>query len=187
MTEDTGASADAETGSRADASSQQAVSTKGFDPARWRYHNGSDKAPDGLDDCAVDVVGTDGLLTEGWWPRNIVWKNVVRWRVHDDGGSVTPNVTGPDALAVMSLLYASEINCGIESFWDGGFTAFLGDDMNGRDAEEVFYPQELGGLAEWFIDTACGLYPDSAFARDPAIAMETRRADTPESESVAKP
>jgi hypothetical protein len=65
-----------------------------------------------------------------------------------------------DLLTVFRELYASEINCGIESFWDGGFTVFLGDQMNGRKAESVFYPEELDGAAEWLMGQACRIYPE---------------------------
>ena len=32
---------------------------------------------------------------------------------------------------ILQALYDSEINCRIEIFWEGGWTAWLGDDMNG--------------------------------------------------------
>lgn len=41
-----------------------------------------------------------------------------------------------DLLQVMRDLYASEINCGMESFWDGQWTVWIGDFMNGRKIEE---------------------------------------------------
>ncbi len=36
---------------------------------------------------------------------------------------------------VIDALYASEINCSIASFWDGGIVVKLGDVMNGFRAE----------------------------------------------------
>jgi hypothetical protein len=43
---------------------------------------------------------------------------------------------GPmDIEIVMKRLYESEINCSISSFWDGGWTVRLGDEMNGFAAE----------------------------------------------------
>lgn len=59
----------------------------------------------------------------------------------------------------MKALYTNEINCGIESFWDGGFTAWIGDDMNGRKAEMGFDVKDLGKAALWFLETARELYP----------------------------
>jgi len=32
---------------------------------------------------------------------------------------------------VIDALYDSEINCSVSTFWDGGFTMKLGDEMNG--------------------------------------------------------
>lgn len=40
---------------------------------------------------------------------------------------------------VMEDLYAAEINCGCSSFWDAGFTVWIGDDSNGRKAEQDFH------------------------------------------------
>jgi hypothetical protein len=33
--------------------------------------------------------------------------------------------------AVIERLYASEINCSISTFWDGGIAVKLGDELNG--------------------------------------------------------
>jgi hypothetical protein len=38
---------------------------------------------------------------------------------------------------VIQALYDSEINCSITTFWDGGFTVRLGDEMNGFVAEQT--------------------------------------------------
>lgn len=54
-----------------------------------------------------------------------------------------------DLIRVMADLYASEVNCGIESFWDAGFSVWIGDDLNGRKAERTFRPAELGEVASW--------------------------------------
>ena len=37
----------------------------------------------------------------------------------------------PPLSDVLAALYASEINCGLESFWDGGFRVWIGDPLNG--------------------------------------------------------
>jgi hypothetical protein len=37
--------------------------------------------------------------------------------------------------AIIDALYESEINCSVETFWDGGLTVKLGDDVNGFVAE----------------------------------------------------
>ena len=124
----------------------------------WHYHN-SDQPPPGIED-PVDAVGTDGLMVEGYWPYNVVWKNVVRWRLSASEDH-TPNTLDDSLLAVLSELYAKEINCGIQSFWDGGFEAWIGDDMNGRRAVETFHPDRRFGrplheLPGWLLSKALG-------------------------------
>ena len=37
---------------------------------------------------------------------------------------------------VIDALYESEINCSVDTFWDGGYTVKLGDEMNGFVAEK---------------------------------------------------
>ena len=66
---------------------------------------------------------------------------------------------------VMAWLYASEINCGIASFWDGGFTLFLGDDMNGRTWEITIAAAELSTAGNLLTLAAFSLYPQSAFVK----------------------
>lgn len=60
---------------------------------------------------------------------------------------------------VMQALYALEINCGLSSFWDGGWTAWIGDEMKGRKAEATFQPEDLHKIPAWFADNAERLYP----------------------------
>lgn len=63
---------------------------------------------------------------------------------------------------VMIALYCSEINCGIQSFWDGGWTVWLGDDMNGRVCEES--DMKMSELPSWLHRKACEHYPHSVYA-----------------------
>ena len=70
-----------------------------------------------------------------------------------------------DLSAVLSGLYRSEINCGVESFWDAGFDAWIGDDMNGRKAERTFDRREFGEIAGWLHAEALRLYPGSQYAK----------------------
>lgn len=65
-------------------------------------------------------------------------------------------------LTVMAELYSSEINCSISSFWDGGWTVKLGDEINGSAAEATF--DAVGCEAgTWLAKQACKHYPDSLF------------------------
>lgn len=63
----------------------------------------------------------------------------------------------------IGALYASEINCGIQSFWDGGWEVWIGDDMNGRAAGESGLT--FSQLPLWLHTTALKLYPDSVYAK----------------------
>ena len=60
-------------------------------------------------------------------------------------------------------LYESEINCGLESFWDSGVTVWIGDEMNGRKAEKQFASDELADAPNWIISKAQEIYPLAFF------------------------
>lgn len=68
-----------------------------------------------------------------------------------------------DLRIVMTALYASEINCGIQSFWDGAWQAWIGDEMNGIKAEDFNIP--FDDLGEWLHDSALQAYPTSDYAK----------------------
>lgn len=68
--------------------------------------------------------------------------------------------------AIMSRLYASEINCEVSSFWDGGWTAKVGDGMNGYKAEEDGF-RSLKDVAAWLDKAAREHYPGSDYAKRP--------------------
>jgi len=52
-----------------------------------------------------------------------------------------------DLRLVMKALYASEINCGVQSFWDGEWQAWIGDEMNGIKYEDFNIPFDIVGSA----------------------------------------
>lgn len=60
---------------------------------------------------------------------------------------------------VLAALYRNEINCGLSSFWDGGWTVWIGDEMNGRRAEAEFDRGDLDKIPAWLADNAERLYP----------------------------
>ena len=64
----------------------------------------------------------------------------------------------------LNALYDSEINVEISSFWDGGWTVKIGDQMNGFKAEMTFDDLDEN-TARWLTKTACELYPESVFAK----------------------
>jgi hypothetical protein len=68
-------------------------------------------------------------------------------------------------------LYRLEINCGLSSFWDGGWAAWVGDDMNGRRAETDGH-LDLSALALWLLEAAAAIYPTApldAYRRKPSL------------------
>lgn len=60
---------------------------------------------------------------------------------------------------VLSALYRHEINCGLSSFWDGGWTVWIGDEMNGFRSEASFSPEHFDRIPAWLADEAERLYP----------------------------
>src|SRR3954452_16596111 len=70
-----------------------------------------------------------------------------------------------DLLRVLSELYESEINCGMDTFWDAGLNVWIGDELNGCDSEIQFNKGEFDKAAEWLEQEALRLYPDSQFAQ----------------------
>ena len=79
-----GASADAETGSRADASSPQAVSTEGFDPARGIW---SDYIEDLIDDAFATVSRNPSDHETA-----VAYRRAILWALQ---GGRAPNRTDP--------------------------------------------------------------------------------------------
>lgn len=63
---------------------------------------------------------------------------------------------------VLQGLYESEINASVQTFFDGGFTAKIGDDWNGWEAEETL-PTMVDAEA-WLDRTARELRPESLYA-----------------------
>jgi hypothetical protein len=59
----------------------------------------------------------------------------------------------------MGELYGQEINWAVSSFWDGGWTVKLGDDLNGFVAENTFHPKDLGKAAKWLAEQAEKHFP----------------------------
>lgn len=71
---------------------------------------------------------------------------------------IFPTPFGP----ILQTLYSNEINCGMQSFWDGGWTVWIGDEMNGRRAEQTFDNDELNDIPAWLLKTASAIYPHCA-------------------------
>jgi len=58
---------------------------------------------------------------------------------------------------VMNVLYENEINCRIQSFWDGGWDVFLGDKQNGYKVQATI--DTLQEAADWLIEQAAIYHP----------------------------
>jgi hypothetical protein len=61
--------------------------------------------------------------------------------------------------AILDALYSHEINVGMQSFWDAGWTVWLGDEMNGSRTEREFDRDQFDLIPQWLKRTAEDLYP----------------------------
>ena len=59
----------------------------------------------------------------------------------------------------IATLYAREINCGCETFWDGGIKVWIGDIMIGHHAETMFSRDNMGNAEQWLVDDAARIFP----------------------------
>jgi hypothetical protein len=79
-----------------------------------------------------------------------------------------------DLESVLQQHHDSEINAGVQTFFDAGMRVWIGDEMNGIQAETVInltaaarlkWPEGLSA-ASWLHETAQHLYPDSKYAKE---------------------
>ena len=61
----------------------------------------------------------------------------------------------------LQKIYDSEINFFISTFWDGGFSVKLGDEMNGFKAETT--TPTIESAIEWLISSIMFFYPKSLY------------------------
>ena len=75
---------------------------------------------------------------------------------------------------VLQQLRDSEINAGVQTFFDAGMRIWIGDEMNGIQAETVInrtraarlkWPEGLSA-ANWLHETALHMYPASKYAKE---------------------
>ena len=69
-----------------------------------------------------------------------------------------------ELLLALQDLYDSEINYSIETFWDGGFTVKLGDEMNGFVSSGSF--DTFNECVYWLADESIKMFPNSTFAKN---------------------
>ena len=65
-------------------------------------------------------------------------------------------------LEAIQGIYDSEINISISSFWDGGWNAQIGDDMNGFKDSAAF--DCIEECLDWLIHRVVDIYPNSTYA-----------------------
>lgn len=64
---------------------------------------------------------------------------------------------------ILERLYESEINASISTFYDAGYTAKLGDDLNGITVQTT--RPTYAEAERWLEEQATELYPNSLFVR----------------------
>lgn len=78
-----------------------------------------------------------------------------------------------DLATVLSALYDHEINVGMQSFWDGGWTVWFGAGLAWGDVkvEEHFSRDAaFGEIADWLVTTAESHYPSLKTGRFAELA-----------------
>jgi hypothetical protein len=71
-------------------------------------------------------------------------------------GNVCGSMADMDAGQKLQALYDAEVNFAIETFWDAGFKAKLGDALNGFVAEREC--RTLAEAADWLLSEADARY-----------------------------
>ncbi len=86
-----------------------------------------------------------------------------------------PTLLAPPPLErVLQQLHDSEINAGVQTFFDAGMRVWIGDELNGIKAETTINRTAAARLkwpdgptaAGWLHETALRLYPDSKYAKE---------------------
>jgi hypothetical protein len=83
-------------------------------------------------------------------------------------------LTPPPLEGVLQQLHDSEINAGVQAFYDAGMRVWIGDESNGIHAETTInrtaaarlkWPEGLTA-ASWLHETALRLHPNSKYAEE---------------------
>ena len=86
---------------------------------------------------------------------------------------VNPAKPMPDLEHILRQLHDSGINAGVQMFYDAGMRIWIGDEINGIQAETAInrtraarhkWPEGLSA-ASWLHEVALRLYPDSKYAK----------------------
>jgi hypothetical protein len=85
-------------------------------------------------------------------------------------------LTPPPLARVLQQLHDSEINAGVQTFYDAGMKVWIGDEANVIQAETTINRTAAARLkwpegftaASWLHEAALRLYPDSKYAKEHA-------------------
>src|SRR5262249_55464967 len=89
-------------------------------------------------------------------------RRLARRRLASVAARRTPTASSSAGSARAACLCDSEINCGLESFWDNGFAVWLG---HGDDPVAMINMRSVEEAAAWLDQTAREHYPDSDHAK----------------------
>lgn len=93
----------------------------------------------------TDILSPDTPdLTLHQQALNIVWREAYQ---------------SDDLVTILDALYDHEINHGLQSFWDDGWHAWLGDEMMGKRVDKHFARYEIRAIAPWLKRAAEDHYP----------------------------
>ena len=84
-----------------------------------------------------------------------------------------------DLERILQQLHDSEINAGVQTFYDAGMRVWIGDESNGIQSETTLNRTSAGfaaprkwpngvTAASWLHEVAIRLYPDSKYAKEHA-------------------
>jgi hypothetical protein len=79
-----------------------------------------------------------------------------------------------DLAAELQKIYDSEINVRISWLWDGGIDVWLGDEVNGYDAEETV--ADASEIVPWLGEAIAHFYPTSTYAASLSPEIRVRAA-----------
>jgi hypothetical protein len=69
-----------------------------------------------------------------------------------------------DLTTVLRRLYASEINAGLSSFWDGGWDVWIGGVRSDPCERVMFDDDQFDQIAPWLDEAARRHFPQSLYA-----------------------
>lgn len=106
--------------------------------------------------------------TDGWDPSRCPEcgsEDIASTPIEDEEAAASAPGPPGSLTDVMRALYDSEFDCGMQSFWDGGFEVWLGGGQNPVDIKESFSAGQYDDAAAWLDAEVRSRYPGSLYAR----------------------